>query len=69
MSKQGNDHPHVDPHFDVNGGCACPCSDCTTSLRLCVCAECVCEGPDDPRHEEHVFEPSRSARDDECPTP
>lgn len=35
---------HIESHFHNNGLCQCPCDDCTTSFKLCVCAECPCDG-------------------------
>ena len=45
MAKHGNEMGgHVEPHFDPGTTlCWCPCSECTTSLRFCVCYDCPCE--------------------------
>lgn len=43
MATRGNIHPHIEEHFEIDGLCQCPCSECTTTLGLCVCIECVCD--------------------------
>jgi hypothetical protein len=49
MAKYGNEMDgHVEPHFDPDTKlCWCPCSECTSSLRICWCADCPCEGQSD----------------------
>lgn len=38
---------HIVDHVDGSGLCQCPCDDCTTGLRLCVCLDCRCESAAD----------------------
>jgi len=33
---------HVTSHYDTRGYCHCPCAECSTSLRFCICKECAC---------------------------